>query len=88
MHLRLPLPSAGLRRFETSKLPPEAEPAPIIVCISSINNIGLVALSKKLKTDFSRFSKSPLYFVPAINAPISRESTKMILAETQELLFR
>ena len=40
MHLNLPLPNAGFNKLDTSRLPPEADPAPIIVCISSINNIG------------------------------------------------
>ena len=73
MHLNEPLPSAGLRRLDTSKDPPEAEPAPIMVCISSMNNIALSLVSKNFKTSLSLFSKSPLYFVPAIKAAISNE---------------
>ena len=73
IHLRDPLPSAGLRRFDTSREPPEADPAPIMVCISSINNIALSFVSRNFKTSFNLFSKSPLYFVPAIKAAISKE---------------
>ena len=73
MHLICPLANAGFKRLETSREPPEADPAPIIVCISSINNIGLSLVSRKFKTSFNLFSKSPLYLVPATNAAISRE---------------
>ena len=74
MHLILPLANSGLRRFDTSSDPPPAEPAPIIVWISSMNKIGLFWDFKKLITSFILFSKSPLYFVPAINEAISSEN--------------
>jgi hypothetical protein len=67
------LPRAGLSKFDTSKEPPEAEPAPMIVWISSINNIAFSFVSKNFKTSLSLFSKSPLYLVPAIKAAISNE---------------
>jgi len=35
--------------------------------------MGLLCSSKNFNTDLSLFSKSPLYLVPAINAPMSRE---------------
>ena len=73
MHLINPFPNAGLRRLDTSSEPPDAEPAPIIVCISSINSIGLSLVSKKLRTSLIRFSKSPLYLVPATRAAMSKE---------------
>ena len=34
IHLNVPFPSAGFNKLETSNVPPEAEPAPIMVCIS------------------------------------------------------
>ena len=71
IHLNVPFPSAGFNKLETSNVPPEAEPAPIMVCISSMNKIDFSWLSRKLITSFNRFSKSPLYLVPAINPPIS-----------------
>ena len=67
------MPRAGFNKLDTSRLPPDADPAPIMVWISSINNIGLFWSSKNFSTDLSRFSKSPLYLVPAIKAPISKE---------------
>jgi hypothetical protein len=38
-----------------------------------MNNIGLSLVSRKFKTSFNLFSKSPLYLVQATNAAISRE---------------
>ena len=67
--------------------PPDAEPAPIMVCISSINRTGLSSLSKNFKTSFKRFSKSPLYFVPAINAAISSAYMVELLRILGTLLF-
>ena len=55
MHLKEPFPRAGLRRFDTSREPPDAEPAPIMVCISSMNNIALSLVSKNFKTSLSLF---------------------------------
>ena len=63
IHLIFPLVNSGLSKFDTSKEPPDAEPAPIIVCISSINRIGLSWDDKNLRTFFKRFSKSPLYYI-------------------------
>ena len=40
MHRIFPLANSGLRRFDTSRDPPPAEPAPMIVWISSMNKIG------------------------------------------------
>ena len=73
MNRKVPFPSAGLRRFDTSREPPDAEPAPIMVCISSMNNIALSLVSKNFKTSLSLVSKSPLYLVPAIKAAMSNE---------------
>ena len=73
IHLIFPLASSGFKRFDTSTEEEPAEPAPMIVCISSINKIGFFFFFKKLRTSLSRFSKSPRYFVPAIKDPISKE---------------
>ena len=78
IHLIFPLANSGLRRFDTSREPPPAEPAPIIVWISSINKIGFFWDFKKLITSFILFSKSPLYFVPAINEAISSENMEKL----------
>ena len=51
--------------------PPEAAPAPITVWISSMNRIAPGCFLSSVTTDFSRFSKSPRYLVPAISAPMS-----------------
>ena len=73
MHLRLPFARAGLSKLEASNVPPLADPAPIIVWISSINKIEFFCSAKSFNTSFSLCSKSPLYFVPAIKAPKSSE---------------
>ena len=78
IHLILPLANSGLRRFDTSRDPPPAEPAPIIVWISSINKIGFFWDFKKLITSLILFSKSPLYLVPAINEAISSENMEKL----------
>ena len=58
--------------------PPEVAPAPMIVCISSMNSIELGCLFNSVITLFSLFSKSPRYFVPASKAP--RSSAKITLS--------
>jgi hypothetical protein len=73
MHLSEPSANAGLSKFDTSNELPDTLPAPIIVWISSINKIACGIFSRSFSTAFRRFSKSPLYFVPAINTPISSE---------------
>ena len=78
MHRIFPLANSGLRRFDTSREPPPAEPAPMIVWISSMNKIGFFWDFKKLITSFILFSKSPLYLVPAISEAISRENIEKL----------
>ena len=73
MNLMGLLPSIGLSKFEASITPPEVAPAPIIVWISSINNIALSIFERSFRITFSLFSKSPLYLVPASKEPISSE---------------
>ena len=70
---RLFFAKAGFRRLEASFTPPEVAPAPIIVCISSIKSTAFSCLDNSLKTTFNLFSKSPLYLVPANNAPKSKQ---------------
>ena len=65
--------SAGFNKFEASIAPPEVAPAPITVCISSINNTASGCSSNSVITDFRRSSKSPRYLVPANKDPMSSE---------------
>ena len=55
IHLILPLANSGFSKFETSSEPPPAEPAPIIVWISSMNKIGFSCSFRKLITSFILF---------------------------------
>jgi len=73
-----PRASIGLIKLPAS-IEPSVLPAPTIVWISSINKIILPsAFWTSFNTAFRRSSNSPLYFAPAINAPISSE--KIILS--------
>ena len=47
----------------------------MMVCISSIKSIDFSYFTNSAMSPFRRFSKSPLYLVPANNEPISRENT-------------
>ena len=69
----LPELSTGFNKLDASIEPPDAAPAPMMVWISSINRIALGVFSISAKRPFNRFSKSPRYFVPANNEPISSE---------------
>ncbi len=64
---------AGLIRLLASMVPPEAEPAPMMVWISSMNSTALGTFFNAPITPFRRFSKSPRYLVPATSAPRSSE---------------
>ena len=69
-----PLAKAGFNIFAAS-IAPSLLPAPIRVCISSINNmIDPSEPITSFTTDFNRSSNSPLYMAPAISAPKSREN--------------
>ncbi len=69
--LNSPRASAGFKILAAS-IAPSIAPAPISVCISSINSTILPSLSvTSLMTAFRRSSNSPRYLAPAINAPIS-----------------
>ena len=90
MALSSPLASAGFNILAAS-MAPSPPPAPIRVCISSMNKIispSLVVTS--FTTPFKRSSNSPLYLAPAISWPISR--AKMIferrLSGTSPLIIR
>ena len=76
---RLPFPSIGLIILAISTLLLPALPAPIIICISSINKIALGDSSSISRTVFNRSSKSPLYFVPASKSPTARLYTTLFL---------
>ncbi len=52
-------------------VPPDAEPAPMMVWISSMNSTAPSTFFSWASTPFSRFSKSPRYLVPATSAPRS-----------------
>ena len=72
MHLSWPEDSAGLSRLDASSVPPEAEPAPISVWISSMNRMASGLPRICLSTPFRRCSKSPRYLVPASSAHVQR----------------
>ena len=73
MHLTFPLAKAGFKIFDASSVPPLADPAPIIVWISSMNKIEFFCSPSCFITVLSLCSKSPRYLVPAISAPRSSE---------------
>ncbi len=79
MALSSPRANAGLRILAAS-MAPSLLPAPTKVCISSMNNKMLPSLLvTSLTTAFKRSSNSPLYFAPAIRAPMSRLYTVLSL---------
>jgi len=65
-----PLASIGFKIFAAS-IAPSADPAPTIVCISSINKITSPAFFTSPKAFFILSSKSPLYLAPATIPEIS-----------------
>ena len=75
IHFNWPLESAGFKRLDASNVPPDAEPAPMMVWISSMNKIPLGLFFICFNTAFKRCSKSPRYLVPANKAPMSSEYT-------------
>ena len=78
MQCSSPRASAGFSRLEAS-MAPSALPAPISVCISSMNRMMPPSEEvTSLSTAFSRSSNSPRYLAPAINAP--RSSAKSFLS--------
>ena len=73
MHFSSPEASMGFSRLLASITPPEAEPAPMIMWISSMKTTAPGVFTSSLTTALKRFSKSPRYLVPAISAPRSSE---------------
>ena len=67
-----PLDKAGLSRLEASIVPPLVEPAPTIVCNSSMNKIAPSRAFRSLTRFFKRSSKSPRNLVPATREPRSK----------------
>ena len=78
MQCNSPRASAGFRRLDAS-IAPSALPAPISVCISSMNRMMLPSADvTSCSTAFSRSSNSPRYLAPAISEP--RSSTSSFLS--------
>ena len=76
MQCSSPRASAGLSMLPAS-MEPSALPAPTMVCSSSMNRITWPSvLDRSLSTAFSRSSNSPRNLAPAINAPMSSDSTR------------
>jgi hypothetical protein len=80
MTLSFPRANIGLSRFAASIPPLESLPA-IMRWISSINKMTCVPsspdFSTSLSTALTRSSYSPLYFAPAIKAPISNARSRL-----------
>ena len=75
MQCSSPRASAGLSRLEAS-MAPSALPAPISVCISSMNRMMPPSEDvTSCSTALSRSSNSPRYLAPAISAPRSSASS-------------
>ena len=75
MQCSSPRASAGFSRLDAS-IAPSALPAPISVCISSMNRMMRPSAEvTSCSTAFSRSSNSPRYFAPAISAPMSSDSS-------------
>ena len=82
-----PLARAGLSIFEAS-IAPSAEPAPTIVCNSSINKmIDSLEFEISYKIDFNLSSNSPRYFAPANKLPKSRANTLVFFNVSGTSLF-
>ena len=67
-----PLDSTGFNILDASIVLSPVDPAPIIVCNSSINKIIFPFLTTSSTTCFILSSNSPLYFAPANIDPISK----------------
>ncbi len=76
--LNSPRARAGFKMLAAS-MAPSLLPAPTNVWISSINKmISPSAFTTSFITDLRRSSNSPLYFAPAIRAPISNENSCLL----------
>src|ERR1051325_1015145 len=74
-HCSSPRASAGFSMLEASTAP-SAAPAPTSVCSSSMKRMMLRFWAISLITALSRSSNWPRYFVPAITAAMSSDSTR------------
>mmetsp|Transcript_2532 Transcript_2532/g.5352 ORF Transcript_2532/g.5352 Transcript_2532/m.5352 type:complete len:275 (+) Transcript_2532:234-1058(+) len=73
-----PRASCGFK-IEAASIEPEASPAPITMCSSSMKRITCPAESEtSLSTALSRSSNSPLYLAPATSAPTSSAITRFL----------
>ena len=79
-----PLANSGFIILAASILP-GVPPAPMIVCISSINTIMLVLFLNSFINAFMRSSNCPRYLVPATIEAISKD-TKRLLNSTGDVL--
>ena len=73
----VPRASAGFRMFAAS-MDPGVLPAPMMVCISSINIIMSGFFSSSCMSPRMRSSNCPRYFVPATMAVMSRLTTRLL----------
>src|SRR5258705_9463375 len=76
MHCSSPRLSAGLIMFEASRAP-SAEPAPTIVCSSSMKSITFLERRISSITALIRSSNCPRYFVPATISARSSVMTRL-----------
>ena len=76
MHWISPLANAGFNMLAAS-IEPAAEPAPTMVCISSMKRIILGFFFNSFKIERIRSSNCPRYFVPATTAVISSAITRL-----------
>ena len=76
MHCICPRASDGFKIFAAS-IEPGVEPAPMIVCISSMNIMMLGLFSSSLIMALRRSSNCPRYFVPATTAVISSATMRL-----------
>ena len=90
MQCSSPRASAGFNRLDAS-MAPSPLPAPISVCISSMNRMMPPSAEvTSARTAFSRSSNSPRYFAPAMSAPRSSDSSvlSLMLSGTSPLRMR
>ena len=74
-HCSSPRASAGFSMLDAS-IAPSAAPAPTSVCSSSMNRMMFLFCAISFITALSRSSNWPRYFVPAMTAAMSSDSTR------------
>ena len=77
MHCICPRARAGLSMFAAS-IEPGDEPAPMMVCISSMKSIMSGFFSSSLSMARRRSSNCPRYFVPATTAVMSSDMRRLL----------